>query len=294
MADKPSRLLRDWLQRQVAETAFDWLAGQLEALTQDPSERKLHIALGMIPRRLGKDDLELSEADLQAAETARPGWDPRGWSVDEAARILVLLATADGDFTERFTALCSSAEVGEAIALYRGLPLYPDPAALEDQAAEGLRTNMRAVFEAVAHRNPFPRERFDQDRWNQMVLKALFIGSSLHPIQGLDERANPALAAILIDYAHERWAAGRAVSPELWRCVGPFAVASLLPDLERALRGEDETERRAAALALAASPAAEARALLAGAGAVAAEIESGALTWERLGHDDIGSDRPDV
>ncbi len=294
MADKPSALLRSWLERQLPAAAFDWLAEQLETLTQDPSERKLHIALGMIPRRLGKDDLELSETDLQAAETARPGWDPRGWSVDEAARILVLLATADGDFTERFTALCSSAEVGEAIALYRGLPLYPDPAALEDQAAEGLRTNMRAVFEAVAHRNPFPRERFDQDRWNQMVLKALFIGSSLHPIQGLDERANPALAAILIDYAHERWAAGRAVSPELWRCVGPFAVASLLPDLERALRGEDETERRAAALALAASPAAEARALLAGAGAVAAEIESGALTWERLGHDDIGSDRPDV
>ncbi len=282
MADKPSALLRGWLERQLPEAAFDWLAGQLEALQQESSDRKLHIALGMIPRRLGKDDLALSEADLKAAETARPGWDPRGWSVDEAARILVLLATADGDFTERFTALCSSAEVGEAIALYRGLPLYPDPAALEDQAAEGLRTNMRAVFEAVAHRNPFPRERFDEDRWNQMVLKALFIGSTLHPIQGLDERANPALAAILIDYAHERWAAGRAVSPELWRCVGPFAVASLLPDLERALGGEDETERRAAALALASSPAAEARALLAGADEIAAEIESGALTWERL------------
>ncbi len=284
MAEQPSRLLRDWLQRQLPEAAFDWLAGQLEALQQDPSDRKLHIALGLIPRRLGKDDLALSEADLQAAEAARPGWDPRDWSVDEAARILALLETdsANASFAERFTALCSSAEVGEAIALYRGLPLYPDPAALEDQAAEGLRTNMRAVFEAVAHRNPFPRERFDENRWNQMVLKALFIGSSLHPIQGLDARANPALAAILIDYAHERWAAGRPVSPELWRCVGPFAVASLLPDLERALRGEDETERRAAALALAASPAAEARVLLAGAGALAAEIESGALTWERL------------
>ncbi|MDJ0944779.1 MAG: EboA domain-containing protein [Kiloniellales bacterium] len=289
MAEQPSRLLRTWLQRQLPETAFDWLAGQLEALQQDPSDRKLHIALGMIPRRLGKDDLALSEADLEAAEAARPGWDPRGWSVDEAARILALLAAAGANtgFAERFTALCGSAEVGEAIALYRGLPLYPDPAALEDQAAEGLRTNMRAVFEAVAHRNPFPRERFDENRWNQMVLKALFIGSSLHPIQGLDARANPALAAILIDYAHERWAAGRPVSPELWRCVGPFAVASLLPDLERALRGEDETERRAAALALAASPAAEARVLLAGAGALAAEIESGALTWERLEHDPV-------
>ncbi len=137
MAEQPSRLLRDWLQRQLPEAGFDWLVGQLEALQQDPSDRKLHIALGMIPRRLGKDDLELSEADLQAAEAARPGWDPRGWSVDEAARILVLLATADGDFTERFTALCSSAEVGEAIALYRGLPLYPDPSAAWSSSAAG-------------------------------------------------------------------------------------------------------------------------------------------------------------
>ena len=284
MAELPSRLLRDWLQRQLPEAAFDWLAGQLEALRQDPGDRKLHVALGMIPRRLGKDDLALSVADLRAAEAARPGWDPRDWSADEAARVLALLAAAGANtgFAARFTQLCGSAEVGEAIALYRGLPLYPDPGALEDQAAEGLRTNMRAVFEAVAHRNPFPRERFGEDRWNQMVLKALFIGSALHPIQGLDERANPALAAILIDYAHERRAAGRPVSPELWRCVGPFAVASLLPDLERALGGEDETERRAAALALAASPAAEAGALLAGAGALAAEIESGKLTWGQL------------
>ena len=225
MAERPSRLLRDWLQRQLPEAGFDWLAGQLETLQRDPSDRKLHIALGMVPRRLGKDDLALSEADLRAAEAARPGWDPRGWSVDEAARILALLATAGANtaFAERFTELCSSAEVGEAIALYRGLPLYPDPAALEAQAAEGLRTNMRAVFEAVAHRTPFPRERFGEDRWNQMVLKALFIGSALHPIQGLDQRANPALAAILIDYAQERRAASRPVSPELWRCVGPFA-----------------------------------------------------------------------
>ena len=180
MAELPSGLLRDWLQRQLPEAAFDWLAGQLEALRQDPGDRKLHVALGMIPRRLGKDDLALTEADLAAAEAARPGWDPPDWSVDEAARILALLAVADAStgFAARFTELCGSAEVGEAIALYRGLPLYPDPEALEDQAAEGLRTNMRAVFEAVAHRNPFPRERFGEDRWNQMVLKALFIGSA--------------------------------------------------------------------------------------------------------------------
>ena len=131
-------------------------------------------------------------------------------------------------FAQRFTQLCRTADVAEAIAFYRGLPLYPDPERLEAQAAEGTRTNMRAVFEAVAHRSPYPKEQFAENRWNHMVLKALFVGSALHPIQGLEERANPTLARMLCDYAHERWAAGRPVSPELWRCVGPHADAEAL------------------------------------------------------------------
>ena len=166
----------------------------------------------MVPRRLGKDDLALTSDDLAAAQAARDGWDPVGWSVDEAARIALLCAAGSHNrpFAERFTELCRTADVGEAIALYRGLPLYPEPEALETQAAEGVRTNMRAIFEAVAHHSPYPREQFDENRWNHMVLKALFIDSTLAPIQGLEDRANPELARILCDYAHERWAAGPA------------------------------------------------------------------------------------
>jgi hypothetical protein len=141
---------------------------------------------------------------------------------------------------------------------------------------------MRAVFEAVAHRNPYPREQFSENRWNHMVLKALFVGSTLAPIQGLDQRANPALMRMLCDYAHERWAAGRPVSPELWRCVGAFADAEALADLQRVLATGAATERRAAALALAACPDPQAKALLAAAPDLAAAIERGELGWDRL------------
>lgn len=284
MTNAVAGLLRGWIGRQVAEPAAAWLDERLAKLAAVGADRDLHIGLGMSPRRLGKADLDLDAGDLERAERARPGWDPRGWSVDEAARILMLL-TGGGSgraFADRFTGLCRSAEVGEAIAFYRGLPLYPDQPLLEAQAAEGIRTNMRAVFEAVAHRNPFPRERFDQNRWNQMVLKALFVDSALYPIQGLDARANPELAHILCDYAHERWAAGRPVSPELWRCVGPYAVGGMLDDLRKVLTNCNGTERRAAALALAASPSAKAREILAGAAELAARIESGDLFWDGL------------
>ena len=283
MSETPTALLRAWLERRLAPDAHEWLAGQRAKLGRSGAERDLHVTLGMIPRKLGKADLAPAPADLDAASAARPGWDPRPWSLADAARVLVLLETAStGDFAARFEDLCRNAEVGELIAFYRGLPLYPQPQALVAQAGEGLRSNMRAVFEAVAHASPYPREVFDDARWNQMVLKALFVGSRLSPIQGLDARANAELAGILCDYAHERWAAGRAVSPELWRCVGPFAKGAMVDDLARALGAGATPEREAAALALAASPDPAAAKVLAGAPDLQARVTSGELAWERV------------
>ena len=114
-----------------------------------------------------------------------------------------------------------------------------------------------------------------------MVLKALFVDSTLAPIQGLDERANSALARILCDYAHERWAAGRPVTFELWRCVGPFAEGEMLDDLKRALE-EGGASSKGAALALAASPDPAATGILAPRHELQNAIKDGSLTWHSL------------
>lgn len=278
------KLLRAWLLRQLDAPRGAWLEAQIAALQQDPADTALDIALGMIPRRLGKEALALTAADLAAAGNTVAGWDPRGWGVADAARILVLsgLPAVPKPFAERFRALCATADVAELVMLYRGLPLYPDPAALEAQVGEGLRSNMRGVFEAIAHRNPYPKAHFDDHRWNHMVLKALFIGSPLAPIQGLDERANPELARIMCDFAHERWAAARPVPFEIWRCVGPFAEGPAIDDLARALASGETLEQRAAALALAASPDRRAAQLLQGVPALASDISGRRLTWATL------------
>ena len=138
---------------------------------------------------------------------------------------------------------------------------------------------MQPIFEAVAHRNPFPQEQFDENAWNHMVLKALFVGSKLAPIQGLDSRSNPRLMRMLCDYAHERWAAGRPVTPELWRCVGPHADAAAIQDLANVLKAGNLVERQAAALALTACPASAAADVLGTAPDLKASTKAGSISW---------------
>ncbi|MCC7549367.1 MAG: EboA domain-containing protein [Burkholderiales bacterium] len=281
---RPLEVLDAWLHARLSAPALTWLQEQAARLAGDDGDAALFMAVSLVAHRIGKDDLIATVAEREAAERARSGWDPTDWSLDQAARIYLLLATA-GDsarFARRLDQLCATADVSELVAFYRGLPLYPDPPRHAVRAAEGVRSNMKAVLQAVAHRNPYPAEYLPDGAWNQMVLKAIFVGLRLDPIVGLDRRANPVLARMLADYAHERWAASRPISPELWRCVGPFADAGMLEDLARVLRSGSTHERAAAALSLTACGDARAGALLDAHPDLARAIAAGTLTWRTL------------
>lgn len=288
MNSKPADLLDSWLQQRLDDTSYTWLSEQTAKVLRANSDRDLHITLGMIPRKLGREDLALSASDLRDADEARPHWNPARWSIDTAARVMVLCKLAERDpdtFGATLTDLCRSADLAEALALYNGVPLFPPGAELDEQIGEGLRTNMRAVFEAIAHHNPYPAENFSENRWNHMVLKALFIDSTLAPIYGLDERANAELAHILCDYAHERWAAGRPVTTELWRCVGPFARGTMIDDLIKVTESGNDTEISAGLLALAASGHSSAEQILGKFPEKRDAIANGTLTWDSLAQD---------
>jgi len=280
----PERVLESWLRARLPAPALAWLQEQAAKLGTDTGDAGLYMAVSLVARKIGKDDLNATPEERRAADRARSGWDPTDWSLDQAARIYLLLASGgDGArFSRRLDQLCATADIGELVAFYRGLPLYPDPTRHAERAAEGVRSNMKSVFQAVAHRNPYPSEQLSEGAWNQMVLKALFVGVKLDPIVGLDARANPALSRMLTDYAHERWAASRTISPELWRCVGPFATGALLDDLKRVLTTGTEHERTAAALALTSTNNPDAVALLKAHPALVASIGEGTLTWRSL------------
>lgn len=276
--------IRSWLDRRLEGDAGTWLARSLADLDEGDEDRVLYRAFSEAAMRVGKSDLDLDASELGAAAAVREGWAPVGWSLDQAARIAIVLAVhANRErFGERLDMLIRTADVAELVALYRGLPLYPASETHVGRATLGVRSNMKPVFEAVAHHDPYPAERFDEMAWNQMVLKALFVGSDLDPIVGLDDGGNERLTTMLCRYAGERWAASREVSPELWRCVGLAITDDGLACLERVLGGDDEPSRRAAILALRSSDDPRAASLLASHADFAAAVDAGGVGWPDL------------
>ena len=234
-------LMTSWLKTRLAADAFDWFDTELRALQAKPEQARWFKALGMAPRKLGKADLAPSGAELQAAQALRHGLDPTEWSMDQTARIAFTLAFYQGDelgFVQQVAMLVDTSEINELLAIFRGFALFPQPEALEPKAREAIRSTMRPVYEAMSHRNPYPFEFFDEAAWNQMIVKAFFLDSSIWQIQGVDERYNADLSVILILLVQERWAAGRFIAPEIWRCAVPHANAEGVAVILQALAGK--------------------------------------------------------
>ena len=245
-----------WVMRATDARGIAWFRSAVVEVANVAGERALGVAIGVVPRRLGKAALQLSADDLAQAAALRLGFDPGDWSVDQLARIALMVASYrdQASFAERFDRFCATAEINELIALCRGLPLYPAAALIEPRAREAVRSGIKPVFEAVAHRNPYPSEVFAEDDFNQMVVKAVFIEAPLWPIQGLERRGNPRLARMLVALAQERRAAGRPISSEIWRCIVPYADSEATAALTHAWNAGVENDRLAIALALRAVP----------------------------------------
>lgn len=228
-------LLNSWLEIRISPENLVWLNCKKKEIKQNAQEKTLFTSFSAVSRYLGKQKLELSAEELLIAKEIIEGWNPTNWTIEQVGRTILILSFPYED-QERYVAtldkIFAAADVGEAIALYQSLPLLPYPERFRLRAAEGIRSNITSVFNAVALDNPYPATYLDNLAWNQMILKALFIGSPLQPIYGLEKRNNPQLSQMLIDYARERLAAKRTVNYELWQLVLPFntqAVAELEP-----------------------------------------------------------------
>jgi len=264
---------------------LSWLQESGRKIKGGERKRDLYMSFSAVPRYVPRDLLAPTAEERQDAAGYRAGLDLSHWSLQEAARVWLLLQLPrqQDPFVADLNALFDTADLGEQLALYKGFPLFPFPEQLRRQAAEGIRTNMTSVFDAIALDNPYPADHLPEEAWNQMVLKAAFMDRPLYRIQGLNKRANPRLARIVSDYAHERWAAGRVVSPELWRAVGTFWSEALTDDARRLFADAHPLQRQAAVLLCRDADHPDAQALLRE-HEEAASLPS-ADSWDELGRD---------
>ncbi len=142
-----SQYLTQILNAQLAPAGTAWLQKQLNNLR---TEKDFYLAFSLTPRFTGKKKLELNDADLQAAQALRPGFNPTPWTADQAARTLLVLAiphTNPDEFVAILNKVFSTADLGELATLYAALPLLPYPEKHVMRAAEGVRTTMTQVFD---------------------------------------------------------------------------------------------------------------------------------------------------
>lgn len=263
-----------------------WLGEQKSRVQGDASGLKLFTAFSQASRHFKKEINRLSQADLAEADQLVSGFRPDSWNRLQTARAYLLLhfeAKDAAHFAKTLDRLVGSADMYEQEAIYAALPILPYQDSLKLRAAEGLRTNITSVFDAIALNNPYPAKYLDELAWNQMVIKAFFLQRPIFQMIDADRRANEDLAKILMDYAHERWAADRNVMPELWRFVAPFLTEGHLKDLQKVIQEDSPLEKEAVLLACSDSGLSSAQKLLEAHPDVKERIEKGEINWNTIG-----------
>jgi hypothetical protein len=183
------------------------------------------------------------------------GGDPvTAWSVDDAARTLLLVAIGDAASTE-LEPLYRHGDPRERRGVLRSLAyLNLDQSLGLRLLDDGMRTNDVGLIAAAM--GPYAAERFDDDAYAQGVLKCVFVGVPLALVAGTQERTTPALSAMLSRYVHERIAAGRTVPEDVWPLIDLHPPADELAAIEAELQHPHADRRQAAEAALAGRSAA--------------------------------------
>jgi hypothetical protein len=252
--------LADLLARRLPGAALDWVNTASAEIAGGVDDQRFAALLSLASRHARRAPLAPSAEERAQAERLLPGFDPERWTLQETARVALVLARPDmaGDSGARAVEEAFRyADEGELCALYRSLAHLPAPERFAWRAGEGCRTNMATVFEANALDTPLPAAVFDDLAFRQAVIKCVFVGAPLWRLHGLDRRLSAELARMALDLADERRSAGRPVPHELWLALGKGGGERGLQSLERELAGTNTLGRRAAAYGLARAGAVE-------------------------------------
>lgn len=270
------------IEQNVSQEAKVWLHEKAALSSASGSNYQLNLTFTALPRKTGKNEVVIKKEDQEKINDLLPGFSAVHWTIDRLCRVWLLMQLESENkenYVSRIEQLFLQAEMNEQVALYSSLPFLHYPEAWALRCAEGVRSNIGTVLEAIMYFSPYPAEYLDEPAWNQLVMKAFFTDKNVNKITGLDARANQNLANILFDYVEERWAAHRTVNPQIWRLAGPFMDESRFYMFEKLFNEGNETEQQAAALACAHTRFAKAKELLDQHAGYKEAIEKNTLNW---------------
>jgi len=204
--------------------APEWLAGAV-ATARVPLDRDgFATAFALAARQAGRAAPEPTPAEVVRLRTVGVTWPVALWGLDGLARAGLLLCATAGLAPGELEALVEECflrgDTRERQAVLRTLALLPDAGRFVPLAVDACRTSVQPVFEAIACENPYPALYFPESSFNQMVLKAVFVGVAVGRILGLEDRITPELRRMAADYASERRAAGRSVPNDVTYLLG--------------------------------------------------------------------------
>ncbi|GAA4489322.1 EboA domain-containing protein [Actinoallomurus oryzae] len=198
--------LRRTLDARLTESGAQWLDAAAERIAADAAAiRPLFPAVG---RHCGRAPLD-------------PAADGHGWTVDDAARALLLtrLPLTGPALAQEVADLYRYGDAAEKRGVLRGLHLLD----LGDEALplvhDALRTNDTRLVAAAL--GPYGAAHLDAHAYRHGVLKCVFTGVPLAAVAGLRERRDAELSRMFTAFARERVAAGRPVPADVWLVTDP-------------------------------------------------------------------------
>src|SRR5690606_34365228 len=257
-----SEPLKKLIDTNYTNEVVEWLENKIFAIVDNKSVKILYLTYSLIGSKVSSDsDVSYNSTDSDVSRYLKN----HNANQLQLGRIYLLVKVLESDsvfFTPKISNIIQVADTAELETFLKYLILLPNPADYKNTAVDALRTNITPIFDAISLNNPYPGLYFDDDQWNQMYLKAAFMQRDLGLILDVDKKANKKLARIISDFAHERWAASRAINPLFWRPVGKFIDDVLLGDMNKLFENGNENERMAAALCCSTSENESAKKLL--------------------------------
>jgi len=241
-------MIKNLVNKKLSNDELNWFNKNISLIEKDESGNKFILAYSLTFRFISDEIVKWNDEELLFLEKQYPSFSKNSFNKQSLCRALLMVTLSKENNLSILKKLFETCSTKEQEDFFKSLYFLENAATLTILAEEGIRTNVENVFDAIALNNPYGAHFLSEGAWNQLVLKAIFMGRPLYKIYNLIERNTLKLALILNDYIHERWSAGRTVSPEIWQLMLGYDHPELQITLKKAEASTNELERKAVQL----------------------------------------------